>query len=704
MEYLSDLTQEKEFLSEIQKLLAKNIDLIQEKASITLESLKETSQLYSEGDAGFYMEIPVAQQRYEAAKKDLLDNQKASLSPYFGKTILTYMDKENGEGDHTFYFGKVGISDLEKDATNQVITDWRAPIADVYYSSKLGETRYEAPKGEIIVDLKLKTTIKIKNGELLELYDAEVVTNDELLSEYLSQNKDTVLNDIIATIQEDQNRIIRRPLSLNLIVQGVAGSGKTTVALHRVAYLLYNFKEQLKFNNICLIAANKLFLGYITGMLPDLDVPAIKQYTIDELLISSIKTFSKKFSKAAVHIDALPVTQNDCYANDTYIDSFEAFKAEKNIEIFNIASVSFLHFELLNHREIQRVVRLEGISWLQKAHILESRIKDRMMILKNDIIIFVCQSRFNEEVARVVDEFFSLGGGAILEDTLSHKFLSFTKKFTTIFTKRVKQYSAQRLFTEFTNNPCKNMLLNDLACYLQMLIAIHGPENLTDIRHIVIDEAQDFSIVVYYALKAMYPKATFTVVGDIMQNIRYNGLASWDILQHKIFGERTEYASLVKSYRNTIEISEFAQSTVERLTGKTIEIEPIIRHGQPVGIHPYASPPERLDEIKQIVTQFTDSGFHMNAIICKEEEEAEKLYNKLYQTTDIKLLNPESGKLEQGTYIVSLANSKGLEFDCVIVWDYDSFEACDVNKLYVALTRALHRLHVFSNNRALITE
>lgn len=696
MLYQSNRQEEEEKLVKTQALIDQNVVILEEMTLQALENLKEVSALYAEGEAGFYMDIPAAKLRYDLQKKELDDNLKAKDSPYFGKTIFSYMGQEQ---DEIHYFGKKGIADRTEGETKYVITDWRAPVAEIYYSSKLGETSYTAPIGEISVDLKLKTTIKIKSGELLGLYDAEVVTNDELLSEYLSQNKDTVLNEIIATIQEDQNRLIRRPLVKNLIVQGVAGSGKTTVALHRIAYLLYNYKDELTFSNISLVAANKLFLQYITGMLPDLDVPAIKQYTMADLLCSAIRCYIPKY---AVKYSALPISgvADECYSNDGYPSALSAFLKKRRDSIYTANPVSFLKFEFLSAEEINRVALSDTLSLKEKAKILDKRIMERIALLKENIIEFVCMCKSDKEVADSAAEKFSLTAveaTVILEDTLRLKWTKFAAKYKNYFEKQVKGQNAREWFSEFTGKPFAVFGLNDLACYASIQAELYGVKLQDDLRHIIIDEAQDFGIPVYDALHRLYPDATFTVVGDIMQNIRSEGLQSWDTLQHEVFGERTEYATLIKSYRNTIEISEFAREAIRRLSGISIEVEPIIRHGDEVACHRFVTPPEKTETLLELLSLYVQRGFCLNAIICKTQEDAEKLAFSLKKKYPVLLMDPEKGAFEQGTYVVSLENVKGLEFDAVVVWDFDSYGAEDIKPLYVALTRALHKLDVFTN-------
>lgn len=712
--YQSDITKEELYLKKTEEILDENIDILENKTASALKKLKEVSALYAQGESQLYMEIPALQQRYDTRQVELADNEKSKKRPYFGKTIFAEVDTCAGSGyseDLTLYFGKKGIAELKEGDTAMFITDWRAPVAEIYYSSKLGKTSYQAPKGEIEVDLKLKTTLKIKNAELLSLYDAEFATNDDLLADYLSERKDVVLNDIIATIQEDQNRIIRRPLSKSLVVQGAAGSGKTTVAIHRIAYLLYNYKEDLKYNNLCLIAANKLFLKYITGMLPDLDVPDIKQRTIEEFFVAGIHKLLPSSSanyhvwEKEIELDGTGFTE--CYNNDSYTQRLADFLQEKMAVAFETKPVAFLDFCFLTAEEIERVAFLPQLSFAEKAAILDKRITDRVSTFKPRILGYICQNRTNEKVAAQVDHAFSLKGGAILEDSLRKKWVAFLDRYKNYFTRIVRKSHAKSYFLEFTGKPFHHPDITDMACYVQLLTAISGNDMLEDFRHIVIDEAQDFNLVIYSALRAMYPNATFTVVGDIMQNIgssspdAYDGLLNWDGLLNNVFGGEAEYQTLIKSYRNTIEISEFAQGAVKRLGGADIAIEPIIRHGKPVGVHEYVTPPERLEDLRELLKGFEADGYEQNAIVCKTKHEAERLFLSFKGQPGIFLLDPEEGMTQRGSYIVTLPNVKGLEFDCVVVWDFDSYRPGEEKQLYVALTRALHRLEVFSNQKGI---
>ena len=213
-------------------------------------------------------------------KRALVRNEKALKKPYFGRIVFQDLALNKQE---SLYIGKGGIS---SDTTHWMVVDWRAPVANAYYENGLGKCTYPAPGGNLRkIDLRMKRTYEIEDGRLLDYYDSEVVTNDDLLTKYLAKNKQAVLGEIIATIQKEQNDIIRKSPYHNMIVQGVAGSGKTTVAMHRISYILYNYQERFKPDDFYIVGSNRILLNYITGVLPDLDVYGVRQMTMEQLFV-----------------------------------------------------------------------------------------------------------------------------------------------------------------------------------------------------------------------------------------------------------------------------------------------------------------------------------------------------------------------------------------------------------------------------------
>ena len=287
-----DWKKEEEHLQECRKVIQSNLDSYEEQLKQTKAETKELYDNYRSGDSELHNELVIGLDWQSLLEKTLLKNKKAIKKPYFGR--IDYTEQE----DYSLYIGKNGIMKNPKEV---LIVDWRAPVAAVYYDSDLGESSYYSPQGEeISITLKKKRTYEIENGHLEDYYDTDVIANDEFLTKYLAKNKEVVLGEIIATIQKEQNEIIRDTPWHSVIVQGVAGSGKTTVAMHRISYLLYNYKERLRQEEFYIIGSNKTLLNYITGVLPSLEVYFAKQITMLEFFLGLLeKNFSMKKYKLA---------------------------------------------------------------------------------------------------------------------------------------------------------------------------------------------------------------------------------------------------------------------------------------------------------------------------------------------------------------------------------------------------------------------
>ena len=287
----SDRQAEEENLDYCKEIIQKNINEYQEKSIRLGIEIKKLYDHYRSDNPELHNELVMAISMKSQVDATLNKNEKASIKPYFGR--VDYYDKEDKE-KYTLYLGKNGVV---KNGIEPLIIDWRAPISGIYYENQVGEGSYLVPEqGNRQVRLDLKRTYELADGKLLDYYDADVIANDELLTKYLGKNKEAVLGEIIATIQKEQNDIIRETPYRNTIVQGVAGSGKTTVAMHRISYILYNYGEKFKPKEFFVIGSNKMLLNYITGVLPDLDVHGINQMVMEEFFIWLLdKDFKKGY-------------------------------------------------------------------------------------------------------------------------------------------------------------------------------------------------------------------------------------------------------------------------------------------------------------------------------------------------------------------------------------------------------------------------
>jgi DNA helicase-2/ATP-dependent DNA helicase PcrA len=704
MEYKSDLAQEKKHLQKTISVIEESLNSIKKERDDKTELLKELSRKFTSATPEFYNDIPITLELVKLYTKMARDYETARSKPYFGKLNFDLLpEKEN----IVLYIGKYGIDDFKKSGSaSTLVIDWRAAVSDLYYSTSFGKTGYEAPGGYIEVDVNLKTSFDIEKGELLGIYDSDIMANDDLLIKYLSRKKDTVLNDIVATIQKDQNTIIRLTPFKNLMVQGVAGSGKTTVAIHRIAYLLYNYSQYLTMDNIYVIASSKLFLNYITSMLPDLDVPSIKQGTLTGFLMDVIREFDPHFH-CAVTDESWVYTAEETAALLLDIRAYFAalehdfFKKEDAVMFFGVTVLSreFIA-QFLNTRARQKL--------LDKTEELDKLLKERLYALKEIIIDYIADNRENEKIQAYCRNVFKLEPTSIFADNLSKRYAKLVATYKKHFTSGFARFDYLSVFRSLTGKPGKKtgtpqLSAQELSVLMLIVNELKHLKSARNIRHIVIDEAQDFSPLIYCCLSSVFAKANFTLVGDVMQNISDGGLSTWDEVAKLAFHHEADLRTLTKSYRNTIEISRFAKNLVARYSDFPLLIEPVIRNGRSVCFY---KTNDKVALVLRLLRELHESAYNMSAVIFKDDVSADRFcreYRAAAQSSDPRLvrLSPESGLLESGSYVLSLKDSKGLEFDGVILPDFDAYQlgkpSGDLKRVYVAITRALHELHILTN-------
>lgn len=655
--------QEQQHLDMCLEIIKNNISRYEKEYEERHALAQELYKAINGGDVELYNQLMTAVSLEEQAAQGLRKNNAAARKPYFGR--IDYVD---GPLDQTgqVYIGKNGIF---RDRTEVLIADWRAPISSVYYENELGKGEYGLPdERPIPIDLKLKRTYDIADGELLGYYDSDVAANDELLVKYLSRNKDAVLKEIIATIQREQNDIIRKTPFANLIVQGVAGSGKTTVAMHRISYLLYNYRERFESNEYCIIGGNDLLLDYITGGLPELDVPNIKHMRMDQLFVRLCeKDWSKKYQII------LPDTSAKIRCSREFFADLERFLKRMRREI--------LDCEALVDEQIGTILTSSGIETLLKENphfgidrlltVLDERVKTRIQFLMadkdRDSIQAKCREyRGHYKAKRVKASAVSL-------------YLEFLRE--------------QVLFDDHMASCAAGKFdLYDAAALSLIHYRVHQMEANQEFGLLFLDEAQDFGIGAWYVLKKILPDTYFTIMGDVSQNINYDtGINDWEeLIRLFLTGEKDQFLLLKKSYRNTIEISEYAGKILEKASSGQYKIEPVIRHGLPVQQESYWSKPELAERSANLLRAFWEKGYGATAVICRTERAVDEALGLLAEHLSLK-------ELERVT-VLPIPLVKGLEFDAVILWHPDmtqGLKAPDTAKLlYVAATRALHELYV----------
>jgi DNA helicase-2/ATP-dependent DNA helicase PcrA len=719
-----DYKEEKEKLENVKKIIVEEIELLSNKSYANLNEDVIPDMIH-------------------------MDNQRmkklniSTHNPYFGRIDFR---ENNQEKIEKIYIGKVSIMDYESENDGvMIITDWRAPISTLYYDGNLGNVDYHCPAGIIDGELLIKRNYKIHNGHLEKITDVDVSAIDEMLLEALEDKKDTKLKDIVSTIQAEQNEIIRADLMKSLIIQGVAGSGKTTIALHRIAYLIYTYKHRYKAHDFMIIAPNKLFLQYIEDMLPELGVEDVEQTTMEILtknivpepfdirenddklkrminnnsnheLLKSLRTISK-IKTNLMYKEMLNQYVNGIITEILPTDDF-IFEGVQLIEASQLAEMFYENHKRYSVlKSIKLIKRLMTSRFENNKSDIEDNIYDminlkQMNLQKNEINRF----DYNEEVKKIH-----------LEQQLRVKNMkkNFTKQMNVYLRepkKSILNYYAQFLmeeklikkliedeeslmdsFREMSNNIRKKKIveIEDLPALMYLQHRLKGVQDITNIQHVVIDEGQDFGVFQFYVLKAIMKEATFTILGDIAQGINYHrGTTNWKHVQHQVFQGQCQIKNLQQSYRTTVEIMNAANQVIKKVDDENIiPAYPVLRHGLEVEKVKKNSYKEIVDCIVLEMNKWVKEHNSI-AIICKNNQQCENIYSQITNNgIHVQWLKDRDSKYSHQIVLLPSYLAKGLEFDCVIIPDagenHYKMNKLDGMLLYVCMTRALHELRIF---------
>ena len=618
--------------------------------------------------------------------------EKSLNKPYFARLDF----KRDGESDiEELYIGKVGIID---EKNNNIIIDWRAPVSSMYYDSNIGDASYKAPEGTCTGKLLLKRQYEIENKQLKSYQDVDTVSNDELLKPYLEASVDNRLKNIVSTIQHEQNRIIREPVNKNLIIQGVAGSGKTTVALHRIAYLVYNNRENIKPEQYLIIGPNKFFVNYISGVLPDLDVEDVKQLTYDELcseilqenitlIDEDIKLLKSIKNEKELTYQKIKVSMQFKKALDKYIKEIK----ESTIPIYG---VRINEKEIISNEFIKQIYN--SFEELDEYDNIKTRLMRTNLFFEKYIDENIEQYReySDKELKKALKTYFNKLIPKITK--IYQNFLSNLDKYL-----EISEDIKEQVKINIINLKNKKFEFEDLSSLIYLKAKINGIDEYGKYKQIVIDEAQDYGEFTFFSLKFILKNAAFSIFGDLAQSIyQYRSIENWESVLNNTFRNQGDIQYLLKSYRTTTEIMDSANNITKYIKLNTAK--PVIRHGKKVSFIKYTEKNEQISLIKGILEQYKTQFYKSISIICKNYEEEHELYIKLLMN-DIKNITLNDTEYNGGICIITSYLAKGLEFDGVIISnsgeeEYNSNKIIDMKLLYVAMTRPLHELTILYKN------
>ncbi len=565
----------------------------------------------------------------------------------------------------------IGVHNFQDTETKQnLVIDWRAPISSLFYDFELGEAYYlikfKKTKGEIL----LKRQFKIRDGEMEYMLDTDVTIHDEVLQKELNRASSSKMKNIVATIQKEQNAIIRNEEAKHLIIQGVAGSGKTSIALHRIAFLLYRFKETITSQDILIISPNKVFASYISNVLPELGEETVAETSVEEIA-DELLEYQIKFQTFFEQVTEL------LEKNDPKLIERIQFKSSKAL----IKKLDDYYIWLQNDGFKITDIRVKGKlvpSWFIKETFEKYH---RMPLLK----------RFNEVVGEIVNNVFRFYKIEVqykdrtdLHNTIRKMFPSYNPK---VLYKGFYEWMGQPELLKLKKGSTYEW--SDVYAFLYFKMKLEGIQPDKKIKHLVIDEMQDYSVVQYQVLKTLYP-CPKTILGDINQSVNPFSSSNLEVLE-KVF-PGAESMTMLKSYRSTYEITEFTKRISEN-----VNVEALERHGEEPQIIACKNKDTELETIKKLITDFNSGEYNSLGIITKTQKQANALHESLKTLFKINLLNAVSVSFGNGIVITTAHLAKGLEFDQVIVpycTEKNYVSNPDRQMLYVACTRTMHRLYL----------
>lgn len=587
---------------------------------------------------------------------------KLVSSPYFGRIDF----KSNNDSKETLVY--VGLATFTDETIRQnLIYDWRAPISSMFYDFELGDAEYETPSGKVKGAISLKRQYKIREGVMEFMIENGVSILDEVLQRELSKSADDKMKNIVATIQRDQNTVIRNETASVMIIQGVAGSGKTSIALHRIAFLLYRFRETIKAKDILILSPNKVFSDYISNVLPELGEEHIPETGMEELaneLLEKKYPFQTFFQQVASLLE------------HPHPEFIERIKFKSSFEFVRLLNKYFIHLE--NNSFTHTELKVAGVVVPFPFIVEKFKAWQRMPMHKRipEVVQEVLQFIRNEAKRKLS------GGEKAKVWELVQRMFNIRSPFD-VYKNFFAWIGKPEMFRMMHG---MKLEFSDVFPLIYCKIRLEGVQTYDHVKHLLVDEMQDYTPVQYAVLSRVF-KCKKTILGDVNQPVNPYSASSAEGIE-EVFPQG-DVVKLYRSYRSTWEIAQFSLRIVPNPNLIAME-----RHGEEPEVKGFSNLHDEMEAIKEMVAKFGESANQSLGIICKTQRQANELYEKI-KAHNIHLLTPDSTSFSSGVIITTVHLAKGLEFDEVIVPHVSAASyKSDIDKrmLYIACTRAMHKL------------
>ncbi len=603
-------------------------------------------------------------------------------SPYFGRIDFVY----EGEQEPESYY--IGIGNFSEGAgAVPLIVDWRAPVAGLFYDYDKGEASFETPEGVMEGEITSKWQYKIKKGKMIYAFESDVKIDDEILKSELGNNGDVKLKNIVSTIQKEQNQIIRNVKDKIVVVQGAAGSGKTSIALHRIAYLLYHDRKNLKASNVLILSPNGVFTDYISHILPELGEENIREMSFDIFAYRELKGIAADCEERYDQIERMLLAEADELYKDSEIKSRYQYKQSREFVNELNGYVLELESELMNFKNI-------------RYKFVTKSADDIMELFYYKFPDIPLLSRMEAVAEYVIDEAETLNGRSLDELEMAIIMESFQQMYaTTDIYKLYSEFLERMDMQKLPDVPLENRKLRyeDVYPVLYLKYQLYSRKNKREIKHLVIDEMQDYSYVQYQIIRKLFD-CKMTILGDKAQTMEEK---ESDVMRFlpKIFGKEIKMLSINKSYRQTVEIAGYAQSITNVADAELLE-----RHGKEPEILRGLPQKACISRLAEVLCESLEQ-FDTFAVITMSEKEAVMVHRELEKelakrgvdtTKKLSYMNRDSKEFKRGIVVTTFYLAKGLEFDqvhCI----YEGKIATPLHRQakYIMATRALHELYVY---------